>query len=320
MKKNLKILLIILGLFLVLASIIVTVFLVRQRQELRKKAAVPEGEATVSLSPASIIKDVGAPFPIQISFNTNGVAISAITVRLNYAYSETTAPIEIEGNQIQISSAISTSEDWSCPIKQTSSSGGRYYIDIACINTNTAGYTTTTDTPLASFNLVAAKVPEINPIILEFDPQQSIITKKADGQDTLLIPTSSGSYTISSELVCDLSFLVAEPTTTPTPTGTLTPTPTPTPTGTPTLTPTPTSSPTPTSTPTPTPTLPPAVTPTPTPTLILTPTPTPVKIAQATPTPTPPKVELPEAGFTLPTISAIFGGLLLIITSLFIIL
>ena len=88
-------------------------------------------------------------------------------------------------------------------------------------------------------------------------------------------------------------------TATPTPTGTLTPTPTPTPTG---ETPTPTT----VAQATPTPTLPPGVTPTPT-----------TALAQATPTPV---VELPTAGFVWPTFGAIIGGLLLIAVSLVFIL
>jgi hypothetical protein len=42
----------------------------------------------------------------------------------------------------------------------------------------------------------------------------------------------------------------------------------------------------------------------------VTPTPTPVVVAEATPTPV---VELPKAGFTIPTIGAIAGGVLLIL-------
>jgi hypothetical protein len=101
---------------------------------------------------------------------------------------------------------------------------------------------------------------------------------------------------------CTLAFNIAAlPTPTPTPTPTATPTPGPT------ATPTPTSTPAPTATPTPVPTA------TPTPLAQVTPTPTPVVVAEATPTPV---VELPEAGFTLPTIGVIAGGVLFIIIAL----
>ena len=121
----------------------------------------------------------------------------------------------------------------------------------------------------------------------------------------------------------------------PTPTPTPTKTPTPTPTGTATPTPTGTVTPTPTGTATPTPTGTLTPTPTPTPTGE---TPTPTTVAQATPTPTlppgvtptpttalaqatpTPVVELPTAGFVWPTFGAIIGGLLLIAVSLVFIL
>lgn len=95
---------------------------------------------------------------------------------------------------------------------------------------------------------------------------------------------------------CKLAFNIAQLTPTPTPTGTVTPTPTAT------LTPTPTATPTPGPTATPTPTSTPGPTATPTPSPTATPTPT-VYVAE---------VELPEAGFSTPTIGAILGGLLLL--------
>lgn len=59
----------------------------------------------------------------------------------------------------------------------------------------------------------------------------------------------------------------------------------------------------------------PGETPTPTPTG--TPTPTPTGTTTPTPTgPTPTEVALPEAGFSLPTLGAVLGGLLLIVASL----
>ena len=106
---------------------------------------------------------------------------------------------------------------------------------------------------------------------------------------------------------CVLEFEVPTLTPTPTLTGTPTPTDTPTPTPTGTVTPTPTDTPTPTPTGT--------VTPTPTPTLTGTPTPTATPPPGTTPTPTPTPVELLEAGVSLPTIGALFGGLLLVVLS-----
>lgn len=89
----------------------------------------------------------------------------------------------------------------------------------------------------------------------------------------------------------------AIPTNTPTPTGTLTPTPTGT------LTPTPTRTPTPTATVTPTPTRIPTPTPTRTPTPTATPTSSPTPIPTATPTSAPTATLIPTATLT-PTATA----------------
>jgi hypothetical protein len=125
----------------------------------------------------------------------------------------------------------------------------------------------------------------------------------------------------------------ATATPTPTPTATPTPTPTATPTPTPTATPTPTPTATPTVTPTPTPTVTPTSTVTPTPTATVTPTPTPTVTPTSTVTPTPtatvtptpttatdlaqvtptPVAELPTAGFVWPTFGVIFGGVAFIL-------
>lgn len=117
---------------------------------------------------------------------------------------------------------------------------------------------------------------------------------------------------------CTLEFSLAV-TPTPTPTGSLTPTPTPTGSLTPTPTPTATGTPGPTATPTPTGTPGPTATPTPTPPPGATSTPTPPG-ATATPTTYKAAVEIPVSGFSLPTLGAILGGIIFVVSSLLLIL
>ncbi len=127
---------------------------------------------------------------------------------------------------------------------------------------------------------------------------------------------------------CQLSFTVVTltptpiTTSTPTPTGTVTPTSTPTPTPTGTVIPTPTGTLTPTPTGTPLPTSTPASIPTSTPIPTATSSPTPLAVASSTPTPTSyvAPVEVPEPGFTIPTLGAIIGGILLFVASLLLVL
>lgn len=102
------------------------------------------------------------------------------------------------------------------------------------------------------------------------------------------------------------------PTPTPSPTPTATATPTPTPTAIPTSSPTPTVSPTGTITITPSPT--PTTTATPTGTITTTPSATPSATIATTPSATPTAVaQLPDAGFSLPTLGILGIGILMLI-------
>lgn len=243
-KFTYKTILAVFFLLLTLVGIPLGVFLIKQHQEIRKKAAVPGGEATVSLSPPSGSYQIGQSFPVSIFFKTANVSISGVAIRITYPYNGSTPELTASG--IQINPSLLTTGDWSCPVKTITPEGGIIKIDIACLNTNIAGFATSTETLLASFNLIANQIPATNPTILSFDPTQSIITRKSDGQDTLLIPTSTGSYTITLQTT-------PTPTRTPIPTATRTPIPIQTPTSSPTPSPTMTLTPSPTPIPTPTP-------------------------------------------------------------------
>ncbi len=203
--------------------------LLRQRQELREKAAVPGGQAEVRLSPESGTYNVGDTFTSSVFFNTANIAISGISVRLTYTYSGATP--ELVASNIVINSTLLASGEWTCPTRNVSAEAGTVNIDIACANISAAGFATSTDTLLATFDFTVERTPVIDPVVVRFDPSQSVITQKSDGQDILLIPTSTGEYSVSGA------------TATPTPTTGITGTPTPTveATATPTSTPTPTS-------------------------------------------------------------------------------
>lgn len=224
--------------FLVLAILGVGVFvgllLVQQQQIFKQKAAVPTGTATVSIQPAQASFQRNTPNTISIYFNTAGTLVSGVSVRLTFSNLGVTA------SSIQISPDLLSSGNWSCPIKSISSQGSTGQVDISCINTAEAGYSTQTDTFLASFSLTATQVPVVNPLIVGFDTQQSIITKKSDGSDILLTPQSTGSYTITDIIAQSptASPLLVFTSPTATPLGGLLPTITPTPTATASSTPT----------------------------------------------------------------------------------
>lgn len=233
-----KIIIATLAVIVLVGGFVAGLILVRRRQEIREEAAVPTGQAQVSIFPTTGTFDVGDTFPVSVRFNTANIPISGIAVRLTYPY--TGSEPEIVASDIEISSQLLSSGDWTCPTRNIAAQAGNLNIDIACANISAAGFVTTADTLLATFKLTANRVPATNPTVVRFDPSQSVISRKSDGQDILLVPTSTGTYTISGEAVATPTPSPAEASPTPTSavtTGTVTPTASPTATSTATATP-----------------------------------------------------------------------------------
>lgn len=267
----------ILAVLILAGGVYAGLLLVRQQQDLREKAAVPGGQARVSLFPTSGSFNVSDTLPVSVYFNTSGVAISSVKLRLTYPFSGTSP--EVSASNIEINQIIEGSGNWNCPTKSVTTEGQNIAIDIACANVSASGFSTSTDTLLATFKLTVNQIPQANPFSLRFDPSQSIITQKSNGQDILNIPdTQTGEAT----------FTVNQSSTTVTPS--ITETPSPTPTGT--------------------------KTPTATPTTRLTVTPTATTSVTATPTTTSTTkggADLPNAGYSIPTLIGLGMGTFLIV-------
>ncbi len=269
-------------------GVIVGIILVQQQQIFKQKAAVPTGQATVSVKPetSSFIRNTA--YPISVYFNPAGIPISQVNVRLTFSN------LGITASNIQINPILAASTDWACPVKNVSATGSTGQIDITCTNSSPSGFTASADTLLGTFNLTATEVPVINPLIVSFDPQISTITQKADGKDVLLIPTATGSYTITEAVsqspTATPVVIVASPTATPL-AGALSAT----------------ASPTATATATASPLALASFAPTPLPTI------TPV-INVATGSATAPPI--PVTGFDAPTIISVAGGVILLLTGL----
>lgn len=210
-----KILLAILVIVLLSAGVVVGLILVNQQQIFKQKAATPTGTSKVSIKPATGNFSLNSPNTISVYFNTANISISGVSIRLTYSNLGVTA------SGIQIDPGLLGSGDWTCPVKSTSANGSTGQVDISCINTSTAGYSNNADTLLGTFTLTASQVPVINPLIVSFDSQNSIITQKSDGSDILLTPVSTGSYTITSSIsqgpTATPISIVPSPTATPTP-------------------------------------------------------------------------------------------------------
>lgn len=249
--------------------------LLKQRQELREEASVPGGKTEVSIFPNEGDYKPGDSIESSVFFNTANIAISGVAVRLTYPYSGATPEMTVD--KIEVNSSLLSTGDWTCPTQTSSEEGGNVLVDIACANTSATGFTSTSNVLLAKVTFKVERAPAINPIVVRFDPAMSVITRKSNSQDILLIPASTGSYNIE-----------GGGTATPTPTTKLTGTPTPTT----------------------------KATATPTPTKKVTGTVTPTSTVSATLTPITTKGgELPPAGISYPTILGIGAGILVILAS-----
>lgn len=254
------------------------IYLLQQRQDINEQAATPNGDATVSLSPNSGDFNVGDTIRTTVNFNTANIPVSGIAVRLAYPF--TGQSPEISVNSVTINSGLTSSGDWTCPTQSSSNQAGQVLIDIACANTSARGYTNNSNTALATVELKVNRAPSTSPVVLRFDPTLSVVTRKSDNQDILLIPSSQGSFNIAG---------ATQATSTPTRAGTATPTSrttaTPTRVATGTVTTTGTKTPTTTKTPTPT--------------------------REVTETET--EEELPDAGVSMPTLLILSFGFLAIV-------
>lgn len=278
MKKYLLIIVVIL---LLAGGMVAGLLLVQQQQIFKQKASNPTGTANVSISPSQQTFQRNTSYPVSVSFNTKGVLVSEVDVRLTYSN------LGVDASNITISQDLLTSGDWNCPVKSVTSTGSTGQIDINCLNSAAAGYSNNSDTLLATFDLKATQVPIENPLIVSFDPTATVIKQKSDGTDIALTPSSTGSYTITDTLAGSPTasplVIVASPTASPLSGAT--------------------------SSPTPLATAGPLITPTPT--YTSNPIYTPVASAGATLPP------VPVTGFDAPTILGVAGGGILLLIGVF---
>lgn len=211
--------------------------LLQENQDIEEEASTTTGTATVSLTPESGDYEVGDTIETSVKFNPNGVVINGVAVQLKYPFTGTTPEVTV--SKIEVNSSLLSTGDWTCPTQNSDLVGNEVIIDIGCANTSSEGFTTSTDTLLAKITLNVTRTPESSPFVVSFNNVESVIYRKSDGQDILLVPASTGSYVIGGAEITAEPTEPASGTVTPTPTITATLTPTSTPSGTLTLTPTP---------------------------------------------------------------------------------
>ncbi len=141
--------------------------------------------------PATATIPVGeTPTPVQVKLNTGNVPVSSLSFRLNYSSSA------LETINIVPDITLAGSADWAFPVKTITRSDGVVTIDFAAINSNIAGFTSSTDTILATINFKANSIPITNPVILSFDATKTSILSKASPPVEILQTPTSLSYTI----------------------------------------------------------------------------------------------------------------------------
>jgi hypothetical protein len=168
--------------------------LLRERQDIGEKAAVAGGRATVSFNPATGNYKVGDTIQTAVYFNTDNIPVSGVAVRVRYPFSGTTPEVTV--TSIEANPTLLSSGGWTCPTQETRQEGGNVIIDIGCANDLAGGYATNQNTLLASISLRVQRAPAVSPLVLTFDPVESVIRRRSDNQDILNNPTSIGSFNI----------------------------------------------------------------------------------------------------------------------------
>lgn len=185
-----KIILAILAIVVLIGGAAAGMFLLQKRQ-IEPEAAVPSGSATLAINPSSASNlQAGTPFTVAVVFNSTGVAVSGVSARLEYSYTGT-KPL-IEPTQITENNELITTYKWRYPTKNISCDAGTCTIEIVALQTGVGGYSSTTNTQLATitFNVNAAGTTS-----LVFDPVNTKITSSGTGQDILGLPSITQPWT-----------------------------------------------------------------------------------------------------------------------------
>lgn len=176
----------------ILAGMAVGIYLVGQKQLMGKKASVPAGTVQVKLVPSSQTVGIGEVLPVNVNLTPGTDPISAVTLELNYDYSESLGP-PLSVISVDMNSVLLGTGEWSMPIKSFSTANGRVAIKMALVNSSLTGYFASSELTLATIRFQGNSV---GAIALTFDPVESKVFTK-QGADVLTDPTGVvGRYTV----------------------------------------------------------------------------------------------------------------------------
>lgn len=212
-----------LSVFLIVA-VFLTVYLLKQRQELRREAAA--GPASLSLLPASGEYNPEETFSINIFLDDGGKKVAGADVSLTFDSEKLSVEAVTPGSLFD---DPDTANDEQIVLKNEVV-GNKILLSLGSIDPQTGASYFAGSGVYGTVRFLAKELGGAS-VIIDETPYSKVA--EVGGED-ILGETSDGSYTIA-----------AAPTPTPTPTPSPTPTPTPTVGPTPTITPTPTPTPTP---------------------------------------------------------------------------
>lgn len=152
-------------------------------------------QATLEFRPTSGSYNIGDTIQTGIYFNTKNIPIGGVAVRATYPFSGITPEVQV--TSISVNPDFVNSGNWTCPTQNVQHISGKITIDVACANLTASGFATNSATLLSTLSLKVNQQPQANPLILRFDPTESVITRKSDGLDILAIPTATASFTIT---------------------------------------------------------------------------------------------------------------------------
>lgn len=213
------------GLILLIIGLVVAGLLVTRRQLFSNRAFTP-GPVTSSdnlfLSPVYGSAIVGDIIPVTIKFRSpidlatnNPVAITSIALKATFPTSGIQV-VDALGNPTAQAYPANL-PDWAFPIKSVTTASGIATLEFAAVNTAVTGFTSLSDTTLATLYLKVASLPPSNFLVISLDKTEAQMYPKTNwSQNVAVVNSPTATYS--------LSVLAATPTPTAAPTASATPT------------------------------------------------------------------------------------------------
>jgi|GEM_PF-5926803 len=199
------------GVLLLLLAGGVLFYASQRQQDIRQRAAVSEGGKyhIFLVDPATTSHPLNQTFPTEIRLSAEEPAqnkIAALSLSLYYTYGGEEPELKVvdpdtgeETDQVVLSDVVKGST-WSCPTNHISkdTNAKKVTVEVLCVNTGEGfaameydSSSPTSGNLIATINFKASTTPDPNPVTISFDQAESIVTRKEDGKDYLVIPNSA---------------------------------------------------------------------------------------------------------------------------------